>query len=368
MFVMMTISLIACSSSENTIKQELPVYSSGLESFVGDHITKGIGHYLFTVDQQQIYAKENLGSQEREIEYIQYSENQFEEATDELLSSENLGESFRDLWVNESLYESVDPDSYDQLPIFHLKDANVLEIETNEAVQTFNLADLLEDYDVNKDDKLIINLWAVGKSNFQFETYNHSNEELSLKEISMFMTNDFEDVLVTQTYTKDFLNDVLDGKTEPFKNLLVQLDEDNRYLKAVDSHTIIDLQEKKLIEIDEADYVSNDFSYVYIGGNADPINEGNQQIQKIEDYLSGNEEYVMEFDLDFKEIDDELDLNSTNSVSPGRVVYLTEDFLVLYLNFKGAITGKAGSTNVIVDFQEDRENPTFYLVDLGLEY
>src|SRR5699024_5491454 len=100
--------------------------------------------------------------------------------------------------------------------------------------------------------------------------------------------------------------------------------------------------------------------------NEDPLSEGKQRIQKIENYLAGNDEYDTEFELNFKQISDTLDFNSIDDVSIGKVKYFNEDVVVLFFDFKATITGTTGSTNVIIDFQENRKNPTIYLVDLGL--
>lgn len=48
------------------------------------------------------------------------------------------------------------------------------------------------------------------------------------------------------------------------------------------------------------------------------------------------------------------------------IVHFNEDYLILRLKFDAAITGTAGTTNVMIDLQNDKENPAYYLVDLGL--
>ena len=121
------------------------------------------------------------------------------------------------------------------------------------------------------------------------------------------------------------------------------------------------------LEIDHADALSHDNQYVYLGGNEDRIEGGEQVIQKTSDYLAGKDTSSAAFTLDYKEIAEKLELDAVDEVSVGKVNYFNENYLVLFLEFKKAVVGTAGSTNVIIDFEKDWKNPTFYLTDLGID-
>src|SRR5699024_2581615 len=98
------------------------------------------------------------------------------------------------------------------------------------------------------------------------------------------------------------------------------------------------------------------------------LNEETEHIiQKTADYVEKSDETYASFALDYKAIADELGLKSSGSISIGKVVYFDEDLVILFLNFNAPVAGKAGQTNVIIDFQEDKANPTYYLVDLDIQ-
>src|SRR5690625_7515643 len=60
------------------------------------------------------------------------------------------------------------------------------------------------------------------------------------KDITIYFSQDLEHVFVTQTYTETFLHDLVDGSLEVFDDLLVHLDSNNRFIKAANSHVIVD--------------------------------------------------------------------------------------------------------------------------------
>ncbi|WP_210470955.1 hypothetical protein [Sporosarcina sp. 6E9] len=49
-----------------------------------------------------------------------------------------------------------------------------------------------------------------------------------------------------------------------------------------------------------------------------------------------------------------------------KINYFNKDYIVLSIKFDGIIVGEAGFTNVIIDLQDDKDNPTAYLVDMGI--
>ena len=136
----------------------------------------------------------------------------------------------------------------------------------------------------------------------------------------------------------------------------------NEFVHLVEKN-FVDLSKDQSIQIESEHVLSEDHQFVYLNGNQ--IKDGNQRIQKTSEFLDKSDDYYIEFHLDTDEIADEMDFDSVG-INQASVVYFNRDFVILSLSYDSAITGTAGSTNVIVDFQEDRENPSFYLVDLGL--
>src|SRR5699024_6364258 len=122
-----------------------------------------------------------------------------------------------------------------------------------------------------------------------------------------------------------------------------------------------------MVTIKEDDLLSRDGKYVLLNGQDRVLPEDEEiTIQKTSDYLTERDEIYTSFKVDYKKLAKELGFKSSGSASIGKVVYFTEDILVLFVNFNAPIAGKAGQSNVIIDFQEDKENPTYYLVDLDI--
>lgn len=49
------------------------------------------------------------------------------------------------------------------------------------------------------------------------------------------------------------------------------------------------------------------------------------------------------------------------------IQYFNKDYVVLYISYYGKTIGTAGSVNVLIDLQKNKQQPTAYLVDLGIE-
>src|SRR5699024_9923221 len=121
------------------------------------------------------------------------------------------------------------------------------------------------------------------------------------------------------------------------------------------------------------DYLSDDGKYVYLSGNdgstpGEGISKGKQSIQKVEDYIAGNDKNHVTFDLHYKRIKNASDvegLGTSVSGSGGKTVYFDQELLVIHIAYDAALFGIAGYTNVVVDFHEDNEHPNFYILDLS---
>src|SRR5690625_7021016 len=90
---------------------------------------------------------------------------------------------------------------------------------------------------------------------------------------------------------------------------------------------MLDRNDPTITTAAETDLQSKDELFVYLKGNEEPLKEGKQRIQKIEDYVAGNDEYAATFELNYEQISDALELDSVNDVSIGKITYFNEDFV-----------------------------------------
>src|SRR5699024_2595808 len=82
-------------------------------------------------------------------------------------------------------------------------------------------------------------------------------------------------------------------------------------MKTTDNYWIWDKEAKEVQNVDEQDYLSENGEYVYLEGNEREISDGEQQIQRVDDYFADNDNYETEFKISFKKIAKELDLSTS---------------------------------------------------------
>lgn len=92
-----------------TYQLELDNDSQGLNDLVRDYTSSGIGYYLFSEDQVNIYARKNLNADQRTIEYYQYSDEQLIDYYHSLFDVKMLKAKFRKLRESkENLFHPVE--------------------------------------------------------------------------------------------------------------------------------------------------------------------------------------------------------------------------------------------------------------------
>lgn len=193
----------------------------------------------------------------------------------------------------------------------------------------------------------------------------------------LFATQDLTDIQVIEETNEAFEQFMTTDEFSLYADLFPPLDDDERYLRFYTSSNhrdqVIDTKEKTLIEIGEEDFLSKDGKYVYLSGKRPQtprvgLAEGTQTIQTIDEYIAGTDTYELTFDLDFKAIQKAADITGIGtrvSESDREVVYFNEELLIIHVSYDAAITGKAGKTNVVIDFHEVKENPDIYILDLS---
>lgn len=130
-------------------------------------------------------------------------------------------------------------------------------------------------------------------------------------------------------------------KSEAFKtfgHLYNKIDEKGNYIY-YSPEKIIDLENERFLTIDEKDKQSDDGKYVYLDGetyNREPLQEGIQKIQTIDQYLSGSDEYYTTFDLNFIHMlraSDIPSLGFTTSEVFRDVVYFQDEFVIVRVSY-----------------------------------
>ncbi|MEI3614239.1 hypothetical protein [Pseudogracilibacillus sp. SO30301A] len=248
------------------------------------------------------------------------------------------------------LHHEIDHEEQKLLPDVTLEKGNVLQIKMDQKKASFSIPENLGE---NISDELILNIESTNELGFMLNLENDNTGEIYY----FFALNDLSEMDI---FRDTELTDVIEqGQIKPYYPLLRKI---NESLSVID-YKIMDTDTHELFKVESEHSFSKDFKYIYLNGRDNPLEEGVQRVQRIEDYLEGNDQYYAEFKLDFEEISDELDFKSVG-IGSANTVYFNEDLIVIHLEFDAAITGTAGSTNVIIDLQENKDKPIFYLVNL----
>ena len=325
------------------------------------HLVSSHLHFLTEVEEQYIFSKQNLSAEDNEVKYFVLSKNELETFVKKY-SSEKGKSIYLSIEEKNQLFDEVEPESGD-FPEITIEKGNILFIKTEEAEKEFALASLLSQYDIQTTDEIRLNLVALNENEMQIDLRNPDKS----MDVSLVIKNDLEHFLVAELFGEGLEEVVQSGELDPFKELFIPVNENGNLRKiTLVSDVIWDADTGELYRINDDDYLSDDGKFVYLGGKVDPLSEGKQRIQAVTDYVQENEEDYAQFSLDFKPLSELLEEKSSGNVTTAKVVYFAEDYAVIYANFAGPYIGNAGATNIIVDLQEDKNNPTFYVVDLNL--
>lgn len=313
-------------------------------------------NFLFETDNRYIFSKENVNSKQQEVQYVSLTKDNLESFIQEPIS--NQANSFR-IQKNDidAHLELIDRDD-EGLPKISIQDENKLLIETVKATKEFDLTKVLDKYEFSSTDDLIINLGAFTDKNMRIDVLFLENST----HVSLFVNHDLETTVTTQLFGNDLEETVQLKQLNAFESIFSPTDEPYKVIGA----NIWNPETNELHHIDEKDALSNDGKYIYINGKVDPLEDGEQIIQTVADYVQGNDTAYAQFSINFKALSEHLERDSNGDVSVADIVYFREDYIVLFANFNLPLVGTAGDTNIIIDLQEDKENPTFHVVDLGL--
>lgn len=366
--------LLACNNNSEksdtkvTYQQDFPEeFSPALLDFLQTYSMPIYTNFTLK-DDRYMYSQFDVGQNPEEIIYYTASENRVNDYFTPLLHTDDIDSTFLDLTNNfsEKILDTKESKRIDSFPEATLDEENNITLRTIQGEKSFDLVKELAEFDLHEGDALEISIPAANDISF-FLNIKNVDAEGANQYIHVYSNQDFTKFTAVSGYYQLFKEHIQKGELDNFKNLIFETELNDQYTILHNSNQVFDKISKELHWIDgNTDSPSIDGKYIYLQGKDTPLSEGIQHIQKTEDYLEGNKQMYAEFELDYKEIANQLDIESVG-IGLANIVYFNEDYIVLFLAFNSAVTGSAGSTNVIVDFQEDKENPTLYLVDLGLQ-
>ncbi|MBY7142363.1 hypothetical protein KFZ56_04485 [Virgibacillus sp. NKC19-3] len=348
--------LTACGKEDKVnYQQGLPSENNpALTEFLQDHILGYGSIFLFEEGDTFTYAIRNMNENENTINYFQYTSSEFNQYANRIFSTEDHAHVLHELFNGkENLQETINHQEDERLPDVTLEEGNVLSIKTSQNETSFSISDNLEK---DIDEELLMNIYRTNEEGFILELENETTGELYY----FFALHDLSKMDVFQDTALD--NAIEQEELVPYYSLLEKV---NESLSVID-YQVVDTKTHQPFRTKVDDTFSEDYKYVYLNGEVEPLTEGTQKIQKVEDYIEGTKQNYAEFELNYDEIADELDFDSVG-IGIAKIAYFDEDFIILSLQFDSAFVGTAGSTNVIVDLQEDKGNPAYYLVDLRLQ-
>ncbi|NPC94624.1 hypothetical protein HOO54_20940 [Bacillus sp. WMMC1349] len=238
---------------------------------------------------------------------------------------------------------------------------NVLKVKTANGAKKFKLpfAKEKEIYSFEPE--------AINKEDMLIQTIVHEKQEDGDVQIYyLFLKQDFSKHQVVEG--EKLYGEIESGKLNNYLSVFPKVSEDGSYLKLFDNN-FLEKKTNKVRKIKDTDYLSVDGKYVYINGRKeeekDVMPDGVQKIQTVDNYFKGNHKYKAEFKLDFGNIADKMDINS-DTADMADIRYFNENFVVLSVYYNGMFVGTAGSFNVLIDLQKNKNQPTAYLVDLGI--
>lgn len=364
--LLMVFLLLATTSCSKDDVQEV-IYEKGLPKEDSTAFREFMRHELYLTRNETLSYKNHtytiMRSDKTGLRYYQYTDKELEDFYSSFLSAEkNLMTKFYNLKKTKFLTEEkiVKNKIEHALPEMTLDKKNILNVKTKSGEKKIKIPVPAESKEVYLD------LYAVNKESMLIgiDDYTVSNEP---KKYYLFLK---QDLSKHQLVKEEELHTTLEsGKLNDYLSVFPQVTEDGSYLKLFDKY-IFEKKTNKVREIKDTDILSEDGKYVYINGakekETNVMPDGIQQIQTVDNYLKGNEKYEAQFKLDFKHIAKEMEFKA-GSVRIADIHYFNENYAVLRISYNGIPIGKAGSVNVLIDLQKNKQQPTAYLVDLGIE-
>ncbi|MBA4538821.1 hypothetical protein H1Z61_17245 [Bacillus aquiflavi] len=368
MLFISSLLLIGCGNKVTYVKGFPTKDSPALSEFLGGEMASSSYNLLYDVNGMYVYTGINLNEDDREIMFHFHDGDDLKTFYEPLFYTKDVEKTFNNLWGNDEFTDKIEQQIANKdefnLPTLKLEEKNQLYVKTRQKETILDLPELMEKFKLKPDDELVFNLYNVNADHFIVYLKNLNQEEKLNKSIALFIKQDLSRIVPTSTDPEAFNKTLASGELDEFHDLFSNVKSDHRFEKTFIYRFVYDRKDKQLKEIGEEDYLSEDGKYVYLNGAKGKLEDGIQRIQKIENYLAGNDTYEAEFKISFKKIAKEAGIKSAAGVGIAKIVYFNKDYIILGLHYHAPIVGDAGSTNVIIDLQGDKKNPTAYVVDL----
>lgn len=243
-----------------------------------------------------------------------------------------------------------------EIPFLSVDDEGVLHIKTTEGEKLVELDDPISNaylLDVVGD------VFRLSVSTEEFDHYVYMltmdfTTEYVLETKSLPLR--YEDDTVIAKALEEFTKFYHDDRFEVFTDLYPQVEGEETYLLYNDQE-LYDTEQEEFIMFDE-DLLSSDGKFVYLGvgdatNTASTIDEGEQYVQSLSDYLAGNNEYVVNFTLDYSSIAKALKQYSPGS-SYQEITYFNDSLIIFDLSYRALYFGKLGDIILALDFSGEK--------------
>lgn len=271
----------------------------------------------------------------------------------------DLRESFYDLLADQE--EGANQHVY---PTATIEKDNTLTITSMIEQENFDPANILADYGKETKDFYNIEIHQANEDAFLMSLYYHSVRDRDV--YHLIITQDFSSIEVIDGELEPFSKAIESGELDHYADLLYKTEINDRFASIYGLNGIYDREKETVVFIDEDDVLSKDGKYVYLKGDHKSFGKGRQKIQTAEDYALGNKKYRSSFKMNFKQIAREFGLKTFGKTTDVKLIYFNEDYAMYTFSYEGILFGSGGNVNVIVDLQENPEDPTFYLFNFRI--
>ncbi|NPC94626.1 hypothetical protein HOO54_20950 [Bacillus sp. WMMC1349] len=347
---------------EDTIyKKGLPEDSLAFKEFMRNNL--GLSSEDITLSHQG-HSYLMTRSDTDKIRYFKYTDEQLHNSYKPIFSvkkdfPEKLSEISRVNFYKEG--KTIHNKLAENLPDVTVEKKNMLKVKTTYGEKKLAMPP------ENEREIMYLKLEAINKENMLIQV-RMSNESIvrDLRVYYLFLKKDLSKHQIVEE--ENLYTTIESGKLNDYLSVFPKVSEDGSYLKLFDNN-FLKKKTNKVRKIKDTDYLSLDGKYVYINGRKEEetsvMPDGVQKIQTVDNYFKGTDKYEAQFEIDYGDIADEVDISS-GAAGIAHISYFNKDFVVLSISYNGFIVGTAGSTNVLIDLQKNKNQPTAYLVDLGI--
>lgn len=320
---------------------------------------------LLKEDSRDIFQLEGINQDHKRVSYAILDRDKVRKYYSTLRGSDYPASEMDNLLEDkERLYDLVEDPLRYNLPRIQLENYE-LRLETNQGYEKLDLLAMVKEREGNIEKVKEINLASVNDEDLylQIRTENEERDQI----YHLFMKQDLSDWLFFEHTIFSLKEFAASEDYHSYKQLFYQIDRDRQYVKIFDEAYIIHSGRGQLEDVYYYDLLSDRGDYSYSHGSSSSFSKGQQIIQRTGDAIEESDNFYAKFRLSYRNIVYKSDWPIFGS-SEGRIVYFSEDMVLLRLNYEAKFPKRTYRTNVIIDLQEDKQNPSMYLIDLGIVF